>query len=130
MVQWCGGVKRAGFLPAPLEVHGDAFGVRQDVLLDGNGDVDEWVVSEQVTGDVYGERLDEAARAGGGEGFDFLRNGVIIDGAGNFIRQAVETLRRGHANGDEEGLGNGAFLIRYADEGADAQAADFDGVHG
>jgi hypothetical protein len=27
-------------------------------------------------------------------------------------------------------LGNGAFLIRYADEGADAQAADFDGVHG
>lgn len=121
-------MKAGGTLAPALDVHGDASGVREDVFLDGNGDAGERVISEQVVGDVHGERLDEAARAGGGEGFDFLRDGVIIDGAGNFIGQTVEALRRGHADGDEEGLGNGAFFVRHADEGADAQAADFDGI--
>ena len=55
---------------AALKMHGDALGVREDVFLDGNGDVGERVISEQVGGDFHCERLDEAARAGGGEGLD------------------------------------------------------------
>jgi hypothetical protein len=38
--------------PPALQMHGDAFRVRQDVFLDGNGDVGERMVSQQMIGDV------------------------------------------------------------------------------
>ena len=57
-------------------MHGDALGVRKDVFLDADGDVLQRVISEEVAGDFHGERLDETARAGGGEGLGLLAKGM------------------------------------------------------
>ena len=115
--------------PPALQMHGDAFRVRQDVFLDGNGDVGERMVSQQMVGDVGGQRLDEVARAGGGEGLDFQRDLIVVDGPGDVVGETVEVLGRRHVDGDEQRLESGAFFIRHADVGADAEAADLDGVH-
>lgn len=107
---------------------GDAFGVREDVFFDGDGGALERVVGEEHVGDLDGEGFDEGAGFGGGEGLDLQGGGVVVHGAGDVVVESVEALGGDHLDGDEEFLGGGAFLIRHADVGADAQSADFDGV--
>lgn len=112
----------------PHHVDGDAFGVGEDVFLDADGGALERVAGEQHVGDLDGEGFDEGAGFGGGEGLDLQGDGVVVHGAGDVIVEAVEALGGDHLHGDEEFLGGGAFVLRHADVGAHAQAADFDGV--
>ena len=50
--------------------------------------------------DFHGEGFDEVARPGGGECLDFQRHGVVVDGAGDFVGESVESLAGHHAHGD------------------------------
>ena len=113
-----------------FEVDGDALGFREDVLFEGDGDVAEGMAGEEVVGDFEGERLDEASGFGGGEGAEFEGDGVVVDGAGNVVREAVEGAGGGEVDGGEEGLGGGAFVVRHDDVGRQFEAADFDDVRG
>lgn len=113
-------------LPLPFDVHGDALGVRKDVLLDGDGDVLEWVVHQEVTGDVGGEGFDEVAGAIGCQSLDLKGNCEVVDGARNLVSEAIEVLRWRHFDRHKQGLWVCALFVWNADEAGDAEAANFD----
>ena len=116
---------------AALDVHGDAFGIGQNVFFDADRDLSERVIAKQKIAELGGECFDQFARACGGEFLDLDGDRVIIHRVRDLIGKTVEALAWVQSSGDEQNLRCRAFFIGYADVGMDLESADFDFVrHG
>ena len=116
---------------AALDVHGDTFGVGQNVFLDADRHLRERVVAQQKIAELGGECFDQFAWACGGEFLDLDRDRVVLHRVRDFIGETIEALAWSQSRGDEQNLRCRAFIIGHTDVGMDFESADFDFVrHG